>query len=517
MSDKKQHFGNLLKGVGFGVVNLFVALAIGFFLAPYIRNTLGDRLNGIWILAGTFAGTFALIDMGIDGAVARYFTFHFAKGDKEECMRLSNTAFFLYLALGFIGFEYITLLGWGAYVLNPNMQDRDLLLIVVFINAVIFGISFPLKALTGIVNGTLRQELTGSRDLFFRVLTAFVTFGVLYYGGRLISMSLVGLVFTLINMVILYRLVFVVFPEFRFRPTFFRRELLGKLFSYGFSTFLAFLGGMMRNNGNLFFLAAMVSIDSISLYSIISLSLTSHFFNLTEMICGNWLIYWVTFLVADEDDSLLKQTLNLAYKFSTYISTFIAFGLIFWGYDFIWRWIGEDAVIAYPSLVLLTLGVWVSQCQVPNSKYLFGIAKHRLVGYISLFSAVEGILLTFIFLKLGWGINGAALSTLIVVLIERGIVIPWYTCRVRGISCAAYHFRIFTYMSKALAACVVPLIISWFLLGPSYPRLFLVGGLSVLTYFPVIYWIGFNKSEKEQLSGMVLKKLFHGKFVPKTS
>ncbi len=508
MSDKKKHLGNLLKGAGFGFVNLGIGISLGLVLTPYIANTLGDRYYGIFSTAASFVGAFALLDIGIDAAVTRYFTLHYAKGEKEECIALSNTAFFLFLALGFIGFEYICLLGWGAYVFNPFMPDRGLFLAIILINAVTFGLSFPLKAFVGIINGTMRQELSGSRDVFFRIVGALSTFLIVYAGGRLIAISVANLLIALLNIVILFRLVRIAFPEFQIRFSRFRKDLLPKLFSYGSFTFLNFLGVRLKDEGGFLVIAGMISFEATASFKLVTLGLTGYFFQLTEAVCGTWLASWFTFLHADEDHALLEKTLRLAYKFCTYFATFIAFGLIFWSPDFIVCWAGERHMIAYASLVLITLGIWNVQSQAPNIKYLFAIAKHHFVGYASLVWAGLSIGLSILLIYCGWGIDGAAISSLISAVLVRGISIPYVVCRLRKESYWKYHLKMFSYMGIGIVGCIIPACIGHFLLGPNYPRLFMVGALSVLTYAPVVYWLGFSREERGEVQQLLLKKLW---------
>ena len=511
MADNQRYLGNLLKGAMYGVLNLALAIAIGLVLAPYIYDILGQRHYGINNIAAGLVGAFALIDFGITGAVSRYFTVAYAKGEKEECIRLGNTAFFLYLALGSIGIVGITSVAICIYFIYPEMEDRLLLLLVLAINAVSFGISFPMNALNGIVNGTLRQELTGTRNLVFRIIGVVVTVLVLISGGRLISLAVSGLMITMVNFAVSYRLVFTAFPDFVFHLSAFHKTLLKKLFSYGFFTFLFFVGQLLRNNGSIFLISAMISIDANSLYGLIVLGLTDYYFNISETVLGNWLTSWLTLLHTNHDESLLDKTLRLAYKMSVCIATFIAFGLIVWGQDFLMRWggkRGEEFLTAYPALVLLTLSVWVTQCQVPNTKYLFAVAKHAFIGYASLIGYSVGLMLAAISICLGFGVNGVAFSMLLAAIGIRGIAVPVYLYRIiRNESVLRYYLNISLYVMLAGLSCVIPYIISQSLLAPNYSRLFLVGILSTITYFPVFFLLVLDKVEKEKIMAIIFSRL----------
>ena len=499
MSDHRTHLTHLLGGAGLTFLNLLISIGLGFVLTPYIILTLGDRLYGIYFVVGAFVGCFAILDFGIDSAVSRYFVMHFTKGERKECIDIANTAFYLFFIIGTVGFILISLIGWGVFVFNPDMEDRELFLFVVLINALVFALNFPLRALHGIINGTMRQDLTASRDVFFKIVGAALSFLILFYGGGLIGLACVGLVIVLLDIVVLYRLVYKVFPDFVFSLAFYRRELLQKLLSFGSYTFLVFVGDTLSTRGALFVLAAMLSFEAVAPYSAVSVNLSGYFFAVMTTIGGGWLVTWFTYLYANEEKDLLALSMRFSYKICAYSATFMLFGLLVWSPDFITRWVGEDYLIAYPSLVMLSLYVWVSQIQVPNTKLLFALAKHSMLAYLTVGGGILNVTLCVVLVWYGWGMNGVAFSALLVETVVRGIIIPVYVRRLLKESVALYYLRLLSYVLIAVVACMVPAIISWALLAPNYPRLFLVGGLSVFAYLPVIYLLGFNAAERAEL------------------
>jgi len=198
--------------------------------------------------------------------------------------------------------------------------------------------------------------------------------------------------------------------------------------------------------------------------------------------------------------------MRFSYKICAYSATFMLFGLLVWSPDFVVRWVGEKYLVVYPSLVMLSLYVWISQIQVPNTKLLFALAKHALLSYLTLVGGILNVVLSVVLVWYGWGINGVAFSALLVETMVRGIIIPIYVRWLLNESVVVYYCRLFSYILTAAVACIVPAIISWKLLGPTYPRLFLVGSLSALTYLPVVYFLGFNAAERNELRKRLKRK-----------
>jgi hypothetical protein len=112
-----------------------------------------------------------------------------------------------------------------------------------------------------------------------------------------------------------------------------------------------------------------------------------------------------------------------------------------------------------------------------------------------------------IFVKLGWGITGIALGYFLASVPVRGLIIPIYVSRLRQINVFKYYSSIIYYMLIATLAFVAPFIISQKLLQPEYKYLLLTGLLSAICYFPFVILLGFDKTEKEKIKGLLLSAL----------
>ncbi|MDR2116846.1 MAG: oligosaccharide flippase family protein [Planctomycetaceae bacterium] len=512
MDDNQQHLKHLLKGAGLHVLNYGIALVLGFVLVPYILRTLSERECGINVIVAGLVGAFSLADLGISAAVSRFFTIAYSQNNKEECIALSNTAFFAFLILGSIGFLGLLITALGIYYLNI-VPDRSLLATVIIINGFSFCINFPMNIFIGIINGTMRQELIGGQFMVFRLLGALTTFLILFSGGRLIALAVANLIIALINMIVLLKLVYISFPEFYLNPSCFQKEILFKLVRYGMFTFLVFVSGVILDQGSIMVISNLIKIEAVALFGMIAMVLYGYMINLTETIMGNWLTTWLTLLYSNQNKELADKTLKLAYKMSTCFTTFFAFGLIVWGRDFLMCWGGKNEagdyrfLAIYPSLVWLILGAWIAQCQAPNTKYLYALAKHAFIAYAALIGNTLAIAVAFVLLYCGYGIESVAACIFFSMLAVRGVAVPIYVCRIRNENIVNYFLQICSYIGRAGVACLIPYIISYYLLAPNYGQLVLVGVLCAVTYFPVYILITTNKTEQEKIRNIFRSKL----------
>jgi hypothetical protein len=176
------------------------------------------------------------------------------------------------------------------------------------------------------------------------------------------------------------------------------------------------------------------------------------------------------------------------------------------------RWGGKNDeeiysfLAAYPSLVLMVLGVWIAQCQSPNTKYLYATAKHAFIAYAGLIGNTLALACAAAFLYLGYGVEYVAGCIGLSMLGVRGIAVPIYVCQLRKEKIVTYFLRIFSYLGCAGIACIIPYIISYYLLAPNYLRLMLVGFLCSVTYFPVYLLIAINKTEWEKIRNIFRTK-----------
>ena len=78
------------------------AFILSFILFPYIVSHIGTVNYGIWALAGSIAGYFALLDFGMVDSVVKYVAEYNAKRDYDALNGVFNSAFFFYVSIGIV-------------------------------------------------------------------------------------------------------------------------------------------------------------------------------------------------------------------------------------------------------------------------------------------------------------------------------------------------------------------------------------------------------------------------------
>lgn len=502
MTENSRALPRLLQGAFLSCCNLLAGILIGLVLTPCLLSSLGERHYGIYLFAGLFTGWCGLIDFGLTTAVSRFITLRFTSRDDRRLQETGNTALILFSLLGLIVLLISGLTALAVQIFFRSVPDADLISLVVLIAGGGFGVSKLTDGVSGIINGTMRQELTASRNLIFRILFGLTALAVLYCGGKVIALVTMNFVLTVLQLIVLTLLVKKAYPEFRFSLKKFRRARVYELFGYSVYTFLTQVGDLMIQRSDLLLIAFFFSIEEMARYNLVVVVLVSYYGSFMNAMTG-WMTNWFTHLLTAGKDQELEQWRQIFYKLSTYAVFFMSFGLIAWGRAFLTRWIGSDYLSIFSCLVLFAASMaLVRGHSEVNLRYLQGIARHKYYAFVLIIQGIFGILFSFIFIKLGYGLWGVALGAVLPMLAVHELAVPWIVCRFTGESLPKYWLRIFRYQAAALLALVPVGAVSWLLTAPSWSALLLTGSLSAAVYWGPLLWFGFNKEEKKMLKSV---------------
>jgi len=517
-NDNPAHSGymkRLIQGTVLSAVNFFVITALGFWLSPILIHTLGERLNGIWQTMGALTGWFALMDFGLSYTVSRFVTKSFSTRDYDECNQYACTGFGLFLMFGSVVFFLSLLFGFGASYCFPEVEDIGLIGAVLILSGAALALDFPLRAFTGISLGTMRHDLVGLASIVSRVAAAVMTFLILVSGGRLIALALGNIVFMLVQIAAYSMIARRSFPQLDLSRKNLRRSHVRSLFHYSVFGFVAQIGNMFIFQISKPVISIMFAFEYVTPFGI-AIMFADQFRSLL-LAMTNWMVTWLTYLHAQGLKDELLKTMRFGFKMCTYISGFIAFGLIAWSEPFITRWMltpeaidsGDINLIYWkdivPCVVLMALAAAVRSAFEPNVRYLYATVKHH---YYAFSTIIEGLLNVnlCIFLALQWGLVGFAWGTLIASVVMRGFVLPIIVCRLMERNILVYYCEMLVFFLIVSVALIVPAFATQLLVAPNYPSLFLVGGISAATYFPAIYLIGFSKEERRKINGYVFRR-----------
>ena len=486
----------LVSGSAIRVANTVATALVSLLIMPFVIRMLGDRMYGLWTLVATFVGYYGVLELGLNTAVTRYLARSLSAQDHDECNRVFNTSFRIYLGLGGIVLAVAAVTAAMAPFFSKNHADASLFVSVILILGMSLALQFPGRVFTGALEAHLRFDQTAFFDLLTLVLRTSLTVGALLLGYKVVALAWATFLASLPSVVLSVRYTFRELPFLRLDSKYWGLKTAKSLFSYSVYSLIANLANILR-----------FQVDNVVVASFLGLAAVTHY-----RVGGALVQYFVYFMLAlmgvfpsvfsrqegVQDYPAIKRTFFFATKIAFCVTCFICFGMIAWGSSFIRRWIGPTYADSYPVLVVLAISWTINLWQGPAGSLLFGVSKHK---FIAILNSVEGTvnLLLSLWLVRIYGILGVALGTLFPMALARLIIQPAYICRVLGITLREYGRTVGSTLAVIAAALLLPLAISMRFAKPDYATLIAVGSVSAALYFLTLWKFEFNAGESQMI------------------
>ena len=484
----------LLSGASLRLIFFTTQVSVSFFLTPFIIHSLGDRMYGFWTLVGTFIGYYGVLDFGLTTAVNRYIAGSLGSGDKEETVRVYNTALVLFFAIGCAALLATALIVFFTPMIISNPDEIPLFRIVI----IILGINMALEFLVRVFVGTLNAQM------YFNVIS-YIQIGNLFtrsilivlalqLGYGILAMAWVSLLTGIVTKFLYFVIAKRKLPILKIDFGSINRNTTKKLFSYSAFMLLARVAGLMRFRLAPLIIASSLSLTAVAYYSIASALIT--YFN---QIIGKIMSVFNPLFSQQEarnEQAEIERTLYFATRISVAVSSFIGFGLIAWGHPFIKRWIGGDYLVAYPCLYVMVIGILPFLWQTPAHSYLYATSKHKIIAILNIFEGFANIALSLLLIRY-YEILGVAIGMCISLAVSKLIVFPIYFSRLSTISYSAYMGKLSLYVCKCCLAFIIPGGITYSLVAADYGKLLLVGTLSFIFYSSTLWLLLLDKSDRK--------------------
>lgn len=525
-------FGSALR---FGSYFLFAVLT--FLMNPYMVAKLGKQDCGLWVTASAIVGVYSMLELGLNTAVSRFIAAAIGRRDDEETNRYFNAGIVLFSIVGAIIFLLLCLTVLFAGKVVPLIRPRaeldnlHLFTIVLMLVGSRFAIELPQRVFNGILTGCMRQDIAALVRTVFGLVNFFVNFLILYFSDALlpcfsnllIPLAGAGLFIAVGNGIIYYFAAKSVFPPLRFSFRLVNRESLKRIFSYTTFSFVAMLGDMAKNAAPVLIIGFLLNQIAVTQFGMVISTLTAALGSLVQQVT-NIVSPLFSRLFAQKDFDAARTAFFFSTKVAITVATFVSFGLVAWSDPFILRWMGPAIVLDAPSngcyhpvtgnllvpgsvhanvyllptLFLMVFASFIDRIQSPGTEALYGTSNHH---YYSLINGIEAFLIVIVmFFSIShWGFLGVGIGFFFPVLLTRCILLPIVVCRVLGISRRRYADAILFPFAGCLAACLLPNILTPYLVGPTLPKLFLTGAVSFVLYLPVAVLLVFTPEERRKV------------------
>ncbi len=417
--------------------NLFVNIAISFFLAPFVVHSLGNTYYGIWVIMMQFTGYLYLLDFGIRESVIRYVSKFNATEDFEDLDEILNSSVFLYSTIGLlaIGLSLTLAVSFGS-IFNVTNDVLPTARIVVVVSGMTIAVSLAFNVYTGVLMGLQRYDIFNK----IGIISSFIRLGliVLFLSGGhgILALALIQFAITLASNVVIFVAAKALLQEqgiihhYRHKPLSDRLPVFRSLYSYSIHVVINNLGQKAIYYTDALVIGIMLNPASVTYYAIAG-NLIEYLRRLI-LISNNVLNPLVSDLESKNDTAAIQKVLMQGARLSMLLAMPIATVYLTMGRQFISHWMGNEyATLSGDVLCVLVVGVALSTPQNTISSILYGISRHSIIAKLRVVEALSNLALSLALIGT-LGIVGVALGTAIPQVILMAIVLPVLTIRVIG-------------------------------------------------------------------------------------
>jgi O-antigen/teichoic acid export membrane protein len=460
-----------------------VNMLSGLIVMPYLIRTLGSGTYGLWILIGTMAGYFGVLDLGVSVALGRLVAAHRARREYDQINRVMSTSFALLL----VAFAIVCAATGVALLVFPRifsvpgseLLDVRYALILVGLN---LALTFPGFTFAGFLWGYERFDLENAVRIPALIIRAVLSITVVSSSMPLMSLGII--VFGVDTLANLARMVlcFKLDPNLRLSWNQVQRSKVREIFSFGgwmsvisWSRLLTpqiaptFIGLHIGSAAVTTFVVARQLVAYASMFAITA----------TQVLAPRAIAVHATESV-DAQMALFIE----GGRFSCALSLFFCGGLFCLGLPFIHWWQHGLQDAAYPLLLILVLGEILPMSQWLTYSVLIGANRQRSLGLLLLCEAVISLPLMTAF---GGGLFGVCAAVAFSVFLVRGLFQLLYGCRLLKVPVLYYSKRVFVPVTVFAIAPIAALYAVTARLSPeTFHGTFLLGAAYSVVYVAVM-------------------------------
>jgi O-antigen/teichoic acid export membrane protein len=491
----------LLKSSALRILHLLFNVISSFFMMPFVINSLGDRVYGIWILVGSFLSFYWLFDAGFGSATQRYVSKALAENNADDANQVINTSLAIFLVLGLSVLTFSFICGFTVPLFVNDKEEIWLVRKLLLLLGVTFAVGLPMRVFSGVLSAHLRFDLLTVVCFIKDILRIGLIIVFLELGYSIWALALITVGTDLFEYFSNFFLTKRIATYTKLSIGNINKSKFYSLFNYSWVTLAIQISEKLRFNFDSFIISSFLGVDKVTLYNV-AWRLIDY---LKQSVISALGLFIPVFSRIDArgDTKELQFTFLFITKISIYFTVFLSGCLAIFGRALIDIWLGESFVFAYSILLVLLAPSAIDFMQSPSIQLVYGISKHKVYLIIN---SIEGVLnLSISLILVGkYGLIGVALGTAIPMFVIRLLIQPYYVCKTINLGLKKYYNNILlcTFKASMVLICFYIIIFNikiYNLLSISGLGLVLLIGYSI-----TIYRWGFSVNERR----IILSYLF---------
>ncbi|MBT9151597.1 MAG: hypothetical protein DDT40_01793 [candidate division WS2 bacterium] len=272
--------------------------------------------------------------------------------------------------------------------------------------------------------------------------------------GLMVNNAIIFVIGNIINIIIAFKLL----PELRFNPLLFTKEMLKRLFSFGFKLQASKIGSLIHFQTDKFLLAYFLNIGFVTYYTVAA-NLASRAREIPLLLISA-IFPAASELQAKADKESLYNLYFRSMKYIVLIGLPVLFLVILLASPFIHLWLGEGFEMSVLTLQILMIGYFFNIMTGPGFSILSGIGKPQYGMRSSILAALLNLVLS-VLLVIKIGYFGVVIGTAVSMIIAAIYFISMFH-RVMNLSIWEMARKM---LLKPSVACGIPFIVIYTIIG----------------------------------------------------
>ena len=412
---KKNSFTNILQ--------FALTLPLVFIITPLILKFAGKEAYGIWAITGAIIIFLEYMSLQTPAAVSVDVPKYNPKTEPEKINETMNTLFVFFLVLAAAAAAVFLL--FRESLLAAFFRTEGALL-----SEASFVLSFSVLAWLFNFVFVSFAYLTGGLNTFYpcnilHIVTGYLRVALMAaalfmgYGIKGIVAAQMGTIILETFLIIAWMKI--IFPPFAFNPLLFRLKRLERLIRLGVKLAVIRLAGSVSLNADKLILGYFLNPVYAAYYQI-GAGISRYVSMLPDIIGSASLVPAASELRQKKDTQRVFGIFDRMLKYILTGGVFISAGIVFFGREFIYLWLGEGYETSYTVMAVLAAAYCAGLVIVPMQHVLNGLEKMNKLMIVAGSAAVLNIALSVI-LASKYGINGALAGT--ATAITAGAIATW--------------------------------------------------------------------------------------------
>ncbi len=493
-------------GILLSYLNLVMGMVVNIFLTPLMISSLGDVDYSMYKVMQSFAGPLSMFHLGISTIVTRCIV-QFANDETYTKREKQNTIALSLLASGVMA-TLVIVAGIGMCVAIPGIYGESYSIESVALGQQIFLVFMAstvlhmmTDAFSGCMVGHEKFAVTSSLQLFRTLLKMVLWFVLLKLGMGVLAITYVDLVISVVTLLLSVGYVLFALHE-RPRLYYFDGKKLWEIISFGVAILLQAMVNQVNNNVDNMILGAYVTDKAIITMYSSALTVYAIYNSLVAVIANFFLPKATRLIQKNATGTELTDFVIGPGRFQAILAVACILGFSLFGRNFIAVWIGEKYMDAYWVTLMLMIPVTIPLVENTMISVLDASLKRIYRSVTLVIMAVLNVIVSLCLVSV-WGFWGAAIVTLVSLVIGHGFLMNIYYAKTFRLQVGRMFYSIFKGILPAGLFAAIPCIpLAMFL--PNTTLLFLLKcAVYILLYGAFLLLFGLTASEKKMIFKML--------------